>query len=130
MKFLIFFLLLWVIFGDLLDPDSEYGSGSTDLIESGSETLPVTEVGVLITAVGVPVTAVGVPVSTSDVSEEAATAAAVVDSVVGVTGKLQNCMIVVYYSSRFGSRPAFIIATLDRRFVLQSLSSNKALGGV
>ncbi len=37
MKFLNFFLLLWVIF-DLLDPDpdSEYGSGSTDLIESGS----------------------------------------------------------------------------------------------
>jgi hypothetical protein len=35
MKFLNFFLLLWVIFA-LMDPDSEYGSGSTDLIESGS----------------------------------------------------------------------------------------------
>jgi hypothetical protein len=36
-KFLKFFLLLWVIFA-LLDPnpDSEYGSGSTDRIESGS----------------------------------------------------------------------------------------------
>jgi hypothetical protein len=38
----LFFLLLWDIFA-LLDPDpeSEYGSGSgsTDLIESGSETL-------------------------------------------------------------------------------------------
>ncbi len=86
---------------DLLDPDpdSEYGSGSTDLIESGStygsETLPVTEVGVLITAVGVPVTAAGVPASSFNVSEEAATAAAVVGSVVGVTGKLQNYMIVI-----------------------------------
>jgi hypothetical protein len=42
MKFLNFFLLLWVIFALLdLDQDSEYGSGSTDLIEfgSGSETL-------------------------------------------------------------------------------------------
>jgi hypothetical protein len=48
------------------------------------------------TAVGVPVTAVGVPVSSFNVSDEVATAAAVVDSVVGVTGKLQNCMIVVY----------------------------------
>jgi hypothetical protein len=44
MKFLHFFLLLWVIFA-LLDPDSEYGSGSTDLIQLriqsgyGSETL-------------------------------------------------------------------------------------------
>jgi hypothetical protein len=96
MKFLNFLLILWVIF-DLLDPDpdSENGSGSTDLIESRSETMPVTEVGVLITAVGVPVTAVGVPVSSFDVSEEVATAAAVVDCVVGVTGKLQNCMIVV-----------------------------------
>jgi hypothetical protein len=36
MKFPNFFLLLMVIFA-LLDPDSE--SGSTDLIESGSETL-------------------------------------------------------------------------------------------
>jgi hypothetical protein len=37
MKFHKFFLLLWVIFA-LLDPDSdsEYGSGSTDPIESGS----------------------------------------------------------------------------------------------
>jgi hypothetical protein len=37
MKFLNFFLLLWVIFA-LMDPDSEYGYGSvsTDLIESGS----------------------------------------------------------------------------------------------
>jgi hypothetical protein len=36
MKFLNFFLLLWVSFA-LPDPDSEYGSrfGSTDLIESG-----------------------------------------------------------------------------------------------
>jgi hypothetical protein len=33
-------LLLWVIFYLLyLSSDSEYGSGSTDLIESGSETL-------------------------------------------------------------------------------------------
>jgi hypothetical protein len=38
MKFLYFFLLLWVIFALLdLDPDSE--SGSTDPIESGSATL-------------------------------------------------------------------------------------------
>jgi hypothetical protein len=35
MKFLTFFLLLQVIFA-LLDPDSESGSGSTDLIEFGS----------------------------------------------------------------------------------------------
>ncbi len=44
-KFLNFLLLLWVIFA-LLDPDSdfEYGSGSIDLIESGSgyETLLLT----------------------------------------------------------------------------------------
>jgi hypothetical protein len=34
MKFLHFFLLLWVIFALLdPDPDSEYGSGSTDLID-------------------------------------------------------------------------------------------------
>jgi hypothetical protein len=41
MKFLNFFLLLRVIFA-LLDPDSKYGSGSgsTDLIESGSAKLP------------------------------------------------------------------------------------------
>ncbi len=41
MKFLNFFLLLWVIFS-LLDPNphSEYGCGSTDLIESGSNTDP------------------------------------------------------------------------------------------
>jgi hypothetical protein len=39
MKFLNFFLLLWVIFA-LLDPDSEYGSGSTDLIESISNPDP------------------------------------------------------------------------------------------
>jgi hypothetical protein len=40
MKFLKKILLLWVIFA-LIDPDrdSEYGSGATDLIESGSETL-------------------------------------------------------------------------------------------
>jgi hypothetical protein len=38
MKFLKFFLLLWVIFAFLdPDPDSEYGSGSTDPIESGSK---------------------------------------------------------------------------------------------
>ena len=37
MKFLKFFLLLWVIFALLdPDPDSEYGSGSTDPIESVS----------------------------------------------------------------------------------------------
>jgi hypothetical protein len=41
MKFLNFFLLLWVIFAPL-DPDldSEYGSGSIDLIESGSNPDP------------------------------------------------------------------------------------------
>ncbi len=42
-KFLNFFLLLWVIFALLdpdPDPDSEYGSGSTDLIESGSNPDP------------------------------------------------------------------------------------------
>jgi hypothetical protein len=40
MKFLKNFLLLWIIFA-LLDPDqdSEYGSGSTDQIKSGSATL-------------------------------------------------------------------------------------------
>ncbi len=38
MKFLNFFLLLWVIFV-LLDPDPASEYGSTDLIESGSETL-------------------------------------------------------------------------------------------
>jgi hypothetical protein len=38
MKFFIFFLLFWVISALLdPDPDSEYGSGSTDLIESGSK---------------------------------------------------------------------------------------------
>ncbi len=36
-----FFLLLWVIFA-LLDPDPDSESGSTDLIESGSATLPKT----------------------------------------------------------------------------------------
>ena len=37
MKFLNFLLLLWVIFALLdLDLDSKNGSGSTDLIESGS----------------------------------------------------------------------------------------------
>jgi hypothetical protein len=37
MKFLNFFLLLWVILALLdPDPDSKYGSGSTGLIESGS----------------------------------------------------------------------------------------------
>ncbi len=41
MKFLIFFLLLWVIFALLgPDPDSESGYGSTDLIESGSNPDP------------------------------------------------------------------------------------------
>jgi hypothetical protein len=43
MKFLNFFLLLWVIFALLdPDPDSEYGSGSgyTNLIESGSNPDP------------------------------------------------------------------------------------------
>jgi hypothetical protein len=41
MKFLNFFLLLWVIFA-LLDRDTgfTYGSGSTDLIESGSNRDP------------------------------------------------------------------------------------------
>jgi hypothetical protein len=40
MKFQNFFLLLWVIFALLdPDPDSECGSGSTDLLESGYETL-------------------------------------------------------------------------------------------
>ncbi len=42
MKFLKFFLLLWVIFALLdsdPDQDSKYGSGSTDQIESGSATL-------------------------------------------------------------------------------------------
>ncbi len=38
MKFLNFLLLLWVIFALLdLDLDSEYGSGSTDLIESNPD---------------------------------------------------------------------------------------------
>jgi hypothetical protein len=40
MKFLNFFLLLWVIFA-LLDPDPDSESGSTDPIESGSATLAV-----------------------------------------------------------------------------------------
>ncbi len=41
MKFLKFYLLLWVIFAlPDPDPDSEYGSGSTDLIESGSNAKP------------------------------------------------------------------------------------------
>jgi hypothetical protein len=41
MKFLIFFYFLGVIFALLdPDPDSEYGSGSTDLIESGTNTDP------------------------------------------------------------------------------------------
>jgi hypothetical protein len=40
MKFPNFFLHLWVIFALLYpDPDSEYGSRSTDLIESGSGSL-------------------------------------------------------------------------------------------
>jgi hypothetical protein len=39
MKFLKKFLLLWVIFA-LLDPDSESGTGFTDLIESGSNPDP------------------------------------------------------------------------------------------
>ncbi len=41
MKFLSFFLLLWVIFA-LLNPDqdSESGSGSTALIETGSDPDP------------------------------------------------------------------------------------------
>jgi hypothetical protein len=37
MKFL-YFLSTFVGHFTLLDPDSEYGSGSTDLIESGSNT--------------------------------------------------------------------------------------------
>jgi hypothetical protein len=37
MKFLNFFLFLWVIFA-LLDSDPDPDNGSTDLIESGSET--------------------------------------------------------------------------------------------
>jgi hypothetical protein len=41
MNFYHFFLLLWVIFARLdPDPDSEYGSGSTDPIEYGSNTDP------------------------------------------------------------------------------------------
>jgi hypothetical protein len=41
MKFLIFYLLLWVIVALLdPDPDSEYGSVFTDLIESGSSSDP------------------------------------------------------------------------------------------
>ncbi len=37
MKFLIFFPFLWFFFSLLdPDPDSEYGYGSNDLIESGS----------------------------------------------------------------------------------------------
>ncbi len=41
MKFLNFLLHLWVIFALMdPDPDSEYGSGSTVLIESGSNTDP------------------------------------------------------------------------------------------
>jgi hypothetical protein len=44
MKFLNFFLLLWVIFALLdLDPDSQYGSGSPDPIESGSNSDPDTD---------------------------------------------------------------------------------------
>jgi hypothetical protein len=39
MKFLDFFLLLWVLFA-LLDPDPDSESGSTDLIESGSNPDP------------------------------------------------------------------------------------------
>ncbi len=40
-KFLDFSLLLWVTFALLdPDPDSEYGSGSTDPIESGSNSDP------------------------------------------------------------------------------------------
>jgi hypothetical protein len=41
-KFLNFFLFLWVIF-TILDPDRDSESGSTDLIESGSETLFLTQ---------------------------------------------------------------------------------------
>jgi hypothetical protein len=41
MRFLNFFLLLWVIFALLdPDPDSASGYGSTDLIESGSNPDP------------------------------------------------------------------------------------------
>ncbi len=41
MKFLNFFLILWVIIAALdPDTDSEYGSGSTDLIESESNLDP------------------------------------------------------------------------------------------
>jgi hypothetical protein len=41
MKFMNFFSTLWVIFALLdPDPDSEYGSGSTDPIESGSNKDP------------------------------------------------------------------------------------------
>jgi hypothetical protein len=41
MNFSIFFLLLWVIFALVdPDPDSEYGSGFTDPIESGSNPDP------------------------------------------------------------------------------------------
>jgi hypothetical protein len=39
MKFLEFFLFLWVFFV-ITDPNTESGFGSTHLIESGSETLP------------------------------------------------------------------------------------------
>jgi hypothetical protein len=39
MKYLLFFLFLWGIFA-LLDLDSEFGSGSTYLIESGSNPHP------------------------------------------------------------------------------------------
>jgi hypothetical protein len=37
------FLLLWVIFA-LMDPDSGSGYGPTDVIESGSETLPLPDI--------------------------------------------------------------------------------------
>ncbi len=48
MKFLQFFVLLWVIFALLdPDPDSEYGSGSTDLTESGSNLDPDPNAGYL-----------------------------------------------------------------------------------
>jgi hypothetical protein len=39
MKFLNFFLFMWIIFA-LLDPNSDSGYGSTDLIESGSNPDP------------------------------------------------------------------------------------------
>jgi hypothetical protein len=39
MKFFTYLLLLWVIFA-FLDPDSESRSGTTDLIESGSNPDP------------------------------------------------------------------------------------------